>query len=63
MEPKFKEGEIVIEKIRPQQRLLISKRQLGLYYCKVEEDKSRKELVYFERDLLPYQELIPSNHI
>jgi uncharacterized protein YodC (DUF2158 family) len=56
MGPKFKEGEVVYEKIRPQQRLFISKSQSGLYYCKVEEDRTRKELVYFERDLLPYRE-------
>lgn len=51
MEPKFKNGEVVYEKIRPLQKLFVSKLQSGLYYCKVEEDKSRKELVYFERDL------------
>ncbi len=56
MEPKFKEGEIVFEKIRPQQKLYVSRRHSGLYYCKVEEDQSRKELVYFERDLLPFRD-------
>lgn len=56
MEAKYKEGAIVFEKIRPQQKLFVSRCQSGLYYCRVEEDKTRKELVYFERDILPFRE-------
>ncbi|MBK6264279.1 hypothetical protein JKA74_04460 [Marivirga sp. S37H4] len=56
METKYKKGEVVYERTRPSQKLYISRCVSGIYYCKVEEDTKRKELVYFERDILPYME-------
>jgi hypothetical protein len=51
MENKYKAGDVVSDRIRPNQRLLI-KRFLGnLYYCIIMENPKRKELVYLERDL------------
>lgn len=50
-EHKFKKGEVVIEKTRPTNRLIISRFDNGMYYCKAEEGMERKELVYLERDL------------
>ncbi|MBL0742692.1 hypothetical protein [Chryseolinea lacunae] len=51
METKFREGEIVIERTRPTNKLIIMRCEDGLYYCKTQEGGRRKELVYFEREL------------
>lgn len=52
IEIKFKEGEEVCERIRPAQKLIISRYFKGIYYCKMAEDLRRKELIYFERELM-----------
>ena len=52
METKYKAGQIVFERIRPSQKLVVSHYFDKIYYCKVEEHRHRKELVYFERDLM-----------
>ena len=49
---RYKAGEAVVERIRPLQKLIVSHFSLNLYYCKVETHRNRKELVYFERDLI-----------
>jgi hypothetical protein len=51
MENKYKAGDVVSERIRPNQRLKIKKFFNNLYYCIVLENPKRKELVYLERDL------------
>ncbi|MEO5975539.1 MAG: hypothetical protein ABIS36_22890 [Chryseolinea sp.] len=51
MESKFKEGEIVVERTRPYSKLIITRCDGSLYYCKDVEFNKRKVLVYFERDL------------
>ena len=48
---KFKEGEIVVERTRPYSKLVITRCDGTLYYCKDVEFNKRKILVYFERDL------------
>jgi hypothetical protein len=53
MENKYKKGEIVKERIRPTQKLIITRYFNRLYYCKIEENPNLKELVYFERELMP----------
>lgn len=53
MENKFKKGEVVKERIRPSQKLIITRHINKLYYCKIEENPNLKELVYFERELMP----------
>lgn len=53
-ENKFKAGEIVCEKIRPSQRLIVEKYSDNIYYCKFEEAPHRKAVVYVERDLTAY---------
>jgi len=53
MENKFKEGEIVRAKVNPTLKLLIRRYVDRIYYCKILEDPTLKELVYFERELLP----------
>jgi uncharacterized protein YodC (DUF2158 family) len=52
MELKFKEGDEVYERIRPGQKLIVSRYLKGVYYCKVEENPQRKELIYTERELM-----------
>ena len=53
MENKYKNGEVVFDRIRPTQKLVIRGYLNGIYYCKCQESRNRKELVYFERELLP----------
>jgi len=52
MENKFKEGEIVRAKVNPTLKLLVRRYVDRIYYCKILEDPIRKELVYFERELM-----------
>jgi hypothetical protein len=52
MEPKFKKGEIVYDRVRPTQKLIIRNQVGQIYYCMDEEHPHRKELVFFERDLM-----------
>jgi hypothetical protein len=50
---KFKAGEIVMERIHPAQKLVVSYYLDKIYYCKAQEHRHCKDLVYFERELLP----------
>ena len=52
MENKFRSGEIVSERIRPSLKLIVSRYVNGIYYCLMQERNSKKELVYFERELV-----------
>jgi hypothetical protein len=52
MEPKFKEGEIVYERVRPTQKLIVKNHAGLIYYCHREEHPDRKALVFFERELM-----------
>lgn len=51
MENKYKNGEVVIERIRPNQKLVVCSYVNGVYYCKSQEASTQQGLVYFERDL------------
>ena len=50
-ENKFKEGEVVCAKIDMRRKLLITRYLDRIYYCQLEQDPSRKNLLYFEREL------------
>ncbi|QGY46482.1 hypothetical protein GM418_23310 [Maribellus comscasis] len=54
MENKFKEGEIVYAKVNPGLKLIIRRYVDKIYYCKIQDEPDRKELVYFEREILPF---------
>lgn len=54
MENKFKEGEVVQAKVNPNLNLVIRRYVDRIYYCKIQSDPTRKELVYFERELIPH---------
>jgi len=56
MENKFKEGTIVFAKVKPNQKLIIRRYVDGIYYCKIEENVTLKELVFFERELIAVPE-------
>lgn len=56
MKNHFSTGEIVVDRIRPSQRLMITRFANQLYYCKVEENTNRKELVYLEGDLKSFSQ-------
>jgi len=53
MENKYKEGEIVRAKVNPNQNLIIRRYIDRIYYCKIQEKPKHKDLVYFEREILP----------
>ncbi len=52
MKNKFKEGTVVCALVNPTQKLVIRRYIDRIYYCKIQEDPARKELVYFERELM-----------
>lgn len=56
MEDEYKKGDIVCAKVRPLVPLVIRIYARKIYYCTVKNDPSAKELVYFGRELKPYQE-------
>jgi hypothetical protein len=49
---KYKPGEIVYEKVRPSQKLIIEQYLDKIYYCKPVHAPHRKALAYLERDLV-----------
>ena len=49
---KYKSGEIVIERVRPCLKLIVNRYVNGIYYCLIQERNSKKELVYFESELV-----------
>ena len=53
MENKYKEGELVYAKVNPELKLVIRRYVDRIYYCKIQNEPGRKELVYFEREILP----------
>ncbi len=51
MEKKYRNGEVVIDRIRPNQKLIVCNYRNGVYYCHSQEANTQRGLVYFERDL------------
>ena len=51
MENKFKDGEEVYAKADPSVKLIIRRKWNEIYFCKIKDKPSAKELVYFEREL------------
>jgi len=56
MKNKFKEGEVLRAKVNPNQNLIVRSSVDQIYYCKIQADPTHKELVYFERELIPLDE-------
>ena len=51
-ESKFKIGDVVHERTNPSQKLIVNRYVDRVYYCKIQSAPNRKELVYFERELI-----------
>lgn len=49
---KYKEGEVVYERTRPMQKLIVRRFLSNVYYCKPMDALKSKDLVYFERELM-----------
>jgi hypothetical protein len=52
IENKYKQGDVVVERNRPTQKLVINRYLDHIYYCSDQENPKAKELVYFERELI-----------
>jgi hypothetical protein len=52
----FEKGALVIERIRPNQRLIVIRRENNLYYCSDAEGKNDRELVYFAKELMSFSD-------
>lgn len=52
MENKYKEGQEVYAKVNPTLKLIIRRYVDRIYYCKIKENPTQKELVYFEREIM-----------
>lgn len=51
MENKYKERQVVYAKVDPWLKLVIRRYVDRIYYCKVQDDPTRKELAYFEPEI------------
>jgi hypothetical protein len=48
----YPNGAVITAKENPSLKLIITKYYQRIYYCAVVGDESRKQLVYFERELM-----------
>lgn len=48
----FKIGDVIYAKINTKQKLIISDYKDRICYCKIDGQPDKKQLVYFERELL-----------
>jgi hypothetical protein len=51
----FKKGEVVVERIRPNIKMVITTYANKLYYCRLADFPHRKVLVYFEHELASHR--------
>lgn len=51
MDNTYELGEVVFERVRPNQKLIIMQRSGKIYYCVPQENLKRKALVFYARDL------------
>ncbi len=51
-ESKFKPGDTVYAKVNSKVKLIVRLYYRQIYYCKSAEDPEKKEVVFFERELL-----------
>jgi hypothetical protein len=51
MENKFREGETVVAKVRPEVLLVIRRYVDRIYFCRLKDKTDDKDLVYFEREI------------
>ena len=53
MDSFYKEGALITAKENPTLQLKITKYYQRIYYCAVVGDEQRKQLVYFQHELIP----------
>ena len=58
---KYNPGDVVYAKVNPALSLVIRRYIDQVYYCKIQDDPDRNELVYFERELLENPTLVAEN--
>jgi hypothetical protein len=58
---KYNPGDVVYAKVDPTLKLIVRRYIDQIYFCKVQEDPERKELIYFERELVENLELAEMN--
>ncbi len=58
---KYNPGDVVYAKVNPTLSLVIRRYIDQVYYCKVQGDPDRNELVYFERELVENLTLAAEN--
>lgn len=51
-EGKFKPGDTVYAKVNPEVKLIVRLYYRRIYYCTFAEDPKKKEVVFFERELV-----------
>ncbi|MEQ8477537.1 hypothetical protein [Fulvivirga sp.] len=51
-ENRYVAGDIVYAKVNPSLKLIVRRYIDRIYYCKIMEQPDKKELVYFERELM-----------
>jgi hypothetical protein len=49
----FPEGTIISAKANPDQKLIIKRYYQRIYYCTAVDSTEKKELAYFQRELIP----------
>jgi hypothetical protein len=61
MEKKFQQGEVVYDRTRPTQKLIVKRFSFDLYYCQPIENKMLRQLVFMEREIerTPSGKLMP----
>lgn len=58
---KYNVGDVVSAKSAPKQMLVIRRYVDQVYYCKIQDDPDRNEMVYYERELVEDLSLIARN--
>jgi len=48
---KYKQGDVVFDRIRPTQQLIVERYSDRIYYCLLKEATKRRAIAYLERDL------------
>jgi hypothetical protein len=53
MDNVYKAGTVITARENPGLKLMVTKYYHRIYYCSIVNDPTRKQLVYFERELIP----------
>ncbi len=55
---KFKIGDTVVAKVNKEVKLIVTDYSDRTYHCKIAAEPDKKELIYFERELVPYDKQV-----